>query len=80
MRLGLDGIEIHSEHGYLLHEFLSPISNQRADHYGKSLENRMRFPLEVFEVIRAEVPADKPSASRFPLPTGLRAGGTWPRR
>jgi len=60
MRLGLDGIEIHSAHGYLLHEFLSPISNQRTDQYGGSLENRMRFPLEVFDAIRAEVPADKP--------------------
>jgi 2,4-dienoyl-CoA reductase-like NADH-dependent reductase (Old Yellow Enzyme family) len=60
MRLGLDGIEIHSAHGYLLHEFLSPISNQRADQYGGSLENRMRFPLEVFDAIRAEAPADTP--------------------
>jgi 2,4-dienoyl-CoA reductase-like NADH-dependent reductase (Old Yellow Enzyme family) len=60
VRLGLDGIEIHSAHGYLLHEFLSPISNQRTDQYGGSIENRMRFPLEVFDAIRAEVPADKP--------------------
>jgi 2,4-dienoyl-CoA reductase-like NADH-dependent reductase (Old Yellow Enzyme family) len=60
MRLGLDGIEIHSAHGYLLHEFLSPISNRRTDQYGESLENRMRFPLEVFDAIRAEVPTDKP--------------------
>jgi 2,4-dienoyl-CoA reductase-like NADH-dependent reductase (Old Yellow Enzyme family) len=60
MRLGLDGIEIHGAHGYLLHEFLSPTSNQRTDQYGGSLENRMRFPLEVFDAIRAEVPADKP--------------------
>jgi 2,4-dienoyl-CoA reductase-like NADH-dependent reductase (Old Yellow Enzyme family) len=60
MRLGLDGIEIHGAHGYLLHEFLSPISNRRTDQYGGSLENRMRFPLEVFDAIRAEVPADKP--------------------
>jgi len=60
MRLGLDGIEIHGAHGYLLHEFLSPIANQRTDGYGGSLENRMRFPLEVFDAVRAEVPADKP--------------------
>ena len=60
MRLGLEGIEIHGAHGYLLHEFLSPIANQRADQYGGSLENRMRFPLEVFDAVRAEVPADKP--------------------
>lgn len=60
MRLGLDGIEIHSAHGYLLHEFLSPIANHRTDQYGGSLESRMRFPLEVFDAVRAEVPADKP--------------------
>jgi len=60
MRLGLDGIEIHSAHGYLLHEFLSPIANQRRDRYGGSLDNRMRFPLEVFDTVRAIVPANKP--------------------
>jgi 2,4-dienoyl-CoA reductase-like NADH-dependent reductase (Old Yellow Enzyme family) len=53
--LGLDAIEIHGAHGYLLHQFLSPLSNRRTDDYGGSLENRMRFPLEVFEAIRAEV-------------------------
>jgi 2,4-dienoyl-CoA reductase-like NADH-dependent reductase (Old Yellow Enzyme family) len=53
--LGLDAIEIHGAHGYLLHQFLSPLSNQRTDEYGGSLENRMRFPLEVFDAIRAEV-------------------------
>lgn len=59
-RLGLDGIEVHSAHGYLLHEFLSPISNLRTDEYGGSLENRMRFPLEVFDAVRAAFPASKP--------------------
>jgi 2,4-dienoyl-CoA reductase-like NADH-dependent reductase (Old Yellow Enzyme family) len=53
--LGLDAIEIHGAHGYLLHQFLSPLANQRTDAYGGSLENRMRFPLEVFDAIRAEV-------------------------
>ena len=53
--LGLDAIEIHGAHGYLLHQFLSPLSNQRTDDYGGSLENRMRFPLEVFDAIRAVV-------------------------
>ena len=58
--LGIDGIEIHSAHGYLLHEFLSPIANHRTDAYGGSLENRMRFPLEIFEAVRAAFPAEKP--------------------
>jgi 2,4-dienoyl-CoA reductase-like NADH-dependent reductase (Old Yellow Enzyme family) len=53
--LGLDAIEIHGAHGYLLHQFLSPLSNRRTDAYGGSLENRMRFPLEVFDAIRAAV-------------------------
>ena len=59
-RLGLDGIEIHGAHGYLLHQFLSPIANQRSDEYGGNLENRMRFPLEIFELVREAFPADRP--------------------
>jgi 2,4-dienoyl-CoA reductase-like NADH-dependent reductase (Old Yellow Enzyme family) len=59
-RLGLDGIEVHAAHGYLLHQFLSPLANHRTDGYGGNLENRMRFPLEVFEAVRANFPADKP--------------------
>jgi NADPH2 dehydrogenase len=59
-RLGFDAIEIHSAHGYLLHEFLSPLANQRSDEYGGSLENRMRFPLQVFDAVRAAFPAEKP--------------------
>jgi 2,4-dienoyl-CoA reductase-like NADH-dependent reductase (Old Yellow Enzyme family) len=63
-RLGIDALEIHGAHGYLLHEFLSPISNQRSDAYGGSLENRMRFPLEVFDAVRAAFPAGKPVGMR----------------
>lgn len=54
-RLGLDGIELHAAHGYLLHEFLSPVANKRTDAYGGSLENRMRFVIEVFEAVRHAV-------------------------
>jgi NADPH2 dehydrogenase len=59
-RLGIDALEMHSAHGYLLHQFLSPISNRRTDRYGGSLQNRMRYPLEVFEAIRAAFPENKP--------------------
>jgi 2,4-dienoyl-CoA reductase-like NADH-dependent reductase (Old Yellow Enzyme family) len=58
-RLGIDVIQLHGAHGYLLHEFLSPLSNKREDEYGGSLENRMRFPLEVFDAVRAAFPADR---------------------
>jgi NADPH2 dehydrogenase len=64
-RLGIDAIEVHSAHGYLLHQFLSPISNQRTDRYGGSLENRMRFPLEVFDAVRAAFPERKPVGVRL---------------
>ncbi len=59
-RLGLDGVEIHAAHGYLLHEFLSPIANRRDDAYGGSLENRLRFPLEVFDAVRVAFPPERP--------------------
>ncbi len=56
-RLGIDAIELHLAHGYLLHQFLSPLANQRDDEYGGSLENRMRLPLEVFAAVRDAVPS-----------------------
>jgi 2,4-dienoyl-CoA reductase-like NADH-dependent reductase (Old Yellow Enzyme family) len=74
-RLGVDAIEVHSAHGYLLHQFLSPISNKRTDQYGGSLENRLRYPLEVFDAVRQRFPRTNPSASRFRRPTGSRAAG-----
>lgn len=64
-RIGFDLIELHAGHGYLMNQFLSPITNRRTDEYGGSLENRMRFPLEVFEAIRARWPATKPMGARI---------------
>jgi 2,4-dienoyl-CoA reductase-like NADH-dependent reductase (Old Yellow Enzyme family) len=63
-RVGVEAVQLHGAHGYLLHEFLSPLSNRRTDEYGGSLENRMRFPLEVFEAVRAAFPADRPVSMR----------------
>lgn len=64
-RLGLDAVQIHGAHGYLLHQFLSPLSNRRTDEYGGSLANRMRFPLEVFDAVRAAFPAERPVTMRL---------------
>jgi 2,4-dienoyl-CoA reductase-like NADH-dependent reductase (Old Yellow Enzyme family) len=63
-RVGFDLIELHSAHGYLLHQFLSPLSNDRDDEFGGSLENRMRLPLMVFEAVRAKWPTAKPLGVR----------------
>jgi 2,4-dienoyl-CoA reductase-like NADH-dependent reductase (Old Yellow Enzyme family) len=64
-RIGLDAIELHMAHGYLLHEFLSPLSNRRTDDYGGPFEARVRFPLEVFDAVRAAWPASKPLGVRL---------------
>jgi len=64
-RLGIAGLEVHAAHGYLLHQFLSPIANRRDDRYGGSLENRMRFPLEIYDVVRAAFPAERPVWARI---------------
>jgi 2,4-dienoyl-CoA reductase-like NADH-dependent reductase (Old Yellow Enzyme family) len=63
-RLGLDAVELHCAHGYLLHQFLSPVANQRNDNYGGSLENRMRLPLAAFDAVRQVWPAHKPMGVR----------------
>ncbi len=60
VRAGYQVLEIHAAHGYLLHEFLSPLSNRRADEYGGLLENRMRFPLRVADAVREVWPAERP--------------------
>jgi anthraniloyl-CoA monooxygenase len=62
---GFDLLELHCAHGYLLSSFLSPLANARADQYGGSLENRARFPLEVFDLCRSIWPADKPMSVRI---------------
>ncbi len=68
VRLGFDAIEVHAAHGYLLHQFLSPIANKRVDQYGGTLENRMRFPLQVFNAVRRAVPDH--------IPVGIRVSAT----
>jgi 2,4-dienoyl-CoA reductase-like NADH-dependent reductase (Old Yellow Enzyme family) len=64
-RLGLDAVELHAAHGYLLHEFLSPLANTRSDAHGGSLTNRMRYPLAVFEAMRAALPPSVPLGVRI---------------
>ncbi len=75
-RIGFDCVEMHTAHGYLLHEFLSPLSNSRTDAYGGSLENRMRLPLEVFEAMRAAFPAGRPVGARLSATDWVEGGWT----
>jgi 2,4-dienoyl-CoA reductase-like NADH-dependent reductase (Old Yellow Enzyme family) len=73
---GFDLVELHAAHGYLLHQFLSPLSNRRDDAYGGSPENRMRFPLEVAEAVRAAWPGEKPLFLRLSAVDGSGDGIT----
>ncbi|MDB6084944.1 MAG: oxidoreductase [Gammaproteobacteria bacterium] len=73
-RLDLAAVQLHGAHGYLLHQFLSPLSNRRTDEYGGSLENRMRFPLEVFDAVREDFPAGKPVTMRVSATDWVEGG------
>jgi 2,4-dienoyl-CoA reductase-like NADH-dependent reductase (Old Yellow Enzyme family) len=74
LQAGFDVIELHGAHGYLGHEFLSPLSNKRTDQYGGSLANRMRFVLELAEILRAAWPMDKPLFTRVSSVDGVEGG------
>lgn len=73
---GFDIIEMHLAHGYLLSGFISPLANKRSDAYGGSLANRLRFPMEVFEAVRAAWPADKPISTRISAFDWIEGGTT----
>ena len=73
---GFEMVEVHAAHGYLLNQFLSPIANARRDSYGGSLENRMRFPLEVIDAVRAVLPPDHVLAVRVSAVDGVDQGWT----
>jgi len=73
-RLGIDALELHGAHGYLMHQFLSPISNRRTDRYGGSFDNRIRYPLEVFDAVRAVFPERKPVGIRLSATDWIEGG------
>jgi 2,4-dienoyl-CoA reductase-like NADH-dependent reductase (Old Yellow Enzyme family) len=75
-RIGFDAIELHGAHGYLIHAFLSPLSNRRSDEYGGSLQNRMRFALEVFAAVRGAWPQHKPLGIRLSCTDWIDGGWT----
>jgi len=75
-RIGFDMIEIHGAHGYLIHNFLSPLANRRTDRYGGSLENRMRFAIEIYEHMRAVIPESKPIGMRISATDWAEGGWT----
>jgi len=78
-RCGFDMIELHMAHGYLLSSFITPVTNRRTDEYGGSLENRMRYPLEVFRAVRAAWPDDKPISVRISASDWVGEDGVTPQ-
>lgn len=74
--IGVDWLELHCAHGYLLSSFISPLTNQRSDGYGGNLENRLRYPLEVFAAVRAAWPAERPMSVRISAHDWLDGGIT----
>jgi anthraniloyl-CoA monooxygenase len=78
-RAGFDMLEIHCAHGYLLSSFITPLTNRRTDAYGGSLENRMRYPLEIFHAVRAAWPAEKPISVRISANDWVGSDGIEPR-
>jgi len=77
-RIGFDMLELHCAHGYLLSSFITPLTNRRSDEYGGSLENRMRYPLEIFHAVRAVWPAEKPISMRISANDWVGAEGIEP--
>ncbi len=75
-RIGIDALELHMAHGYLLHQFLSPLANKREDRYGGSFDHRVRFPLEVFEAVRAAWPEGRPLGVRVSATDWVEGGWT----
>ena len=78
-RAGFDWLELHYAHGYLMSAFITPVTNQRTDEYGGSLENRLRFPLEVFHAVRKVWPNDKPISVRISANDWIGAKGVTPQ-
>jgi NADPH2 dehydrogenase len=75
-RAGIDALELHMAHGYLMHEFLSPVANRRTDRYGGDFESRIRFPLEVFDAVREAWPGERPLGVRLSCTDWVDGGWT----
>src|SRR5687768_1985316 len=76
LEAGFDMLELHCAHAYLLSSFITPLSNQRTDEYGGSIENRVRYPVEVFAAMRAVWPDDRPMSVRISATDWVEGGVT----